>query len=69
MDLDNLRRDNQGAGAAGNMGNREYIRRMYQDRRDAGMTDPEPANKEAAKFAPPVGVHGGKEHRARNGGI
>ena len=69
MDLDNLRRDNRGEGAAGNMGNREYVRKMYQDRRDAGLADPIPDNDESAKYAHAVGVHGGKKYREANGGL
>lgn len=30
---------------------------------------PEPENAKAARYAPPIGVHGGKAHRARNGGL
>ncbi len=69
MDIDGLRRDNRGEGAAGNMGNREYVKDMYEKRRSAGMSDPEPANSEAAKLAPAIGTRGGKKYRAANGGL
>ncbi len=69
MDIDHLRRDNMGAGVAGNLGNKEYVKQMYENRRAAGMSDPEPANKEAAKYAPAAGTSGGKKYRAQNGGL
>ena len=64
-----LRRENRGEGVAGNSGTAEYVRSMYAARRASGLPDPEPENREAAKFAPAIGVHGGREHRARNGGL
>ena len=53
----------------GSEGTREYINKMFADRRDAGRSDPIPENPEAAKFAPPIGVHGSKKYRAANGGL
>ena len=51
-----LRDENAGADVTGGMGTREYVKKMYSDRRAAGQPDPEPANKKAAAFAPARGV-------------
>lgn len=48
--------ERQGKSATGGMTNREYVRKMYEDRRAAGMLDPEPANRKSAAFAPKRGV-------------
>ncbi len=64
-----LRRENRGEGIAGDQGTAEYVRSMYAARRAAGLADPVPANKESAKFAPAMGVHGGKAYRKNNGGL
>ena len=49
-------RDRKGEGPGGSMTNREYVRKMYEDRRAAGLPDPEPANRASAAFAPKRGV-------------
>ena len=69
MDIDGLRRENRDLDVTGGLGNTEYVKLMYENRRAAGMNDPEPENKKAAMFAPPIGTSGGKQHRARNGGL
>ncbi len=67
--IEALRRENRGEGVLGNMGDQQYVNSMYKARRDAGMADPIPENAKAARFAPAVGVHGGKEYRKNNGGL
>jgi hypothetical protein len=69
FEIDGLKRENRDLDVTGGLGNREYVKQMYENRRAAGLNDPEPENKKAAMFAPPIGVHGGKEHRARNEGL
>ena len=64
-----LRRENRGEGVFGDMGAQQYVNSMYKARRASGLADPEPSNKEAAKLAPAIGVHGGKEYRKNNGGL
>ena len=64
-----LRRENRGEGVHGDSGTAEYVRSMYKARRDAGKPDPVPENAEAAKFAPAIGVHGGRGYRRNNGGL
>ena len=64
-----LRRENRGEGIAGDSGTAEYVRSMYETRRAQGLPDPLPENAEAAKFAPAIGVHGGKAYRKVNGGL
>ena len=62
-------REGKGPGMTGTEGSREYVRKMFEDRRAAGMSDPIPENPSAAKFMPAIGVHGGKDYRKNNGGI
>ena len=69
MDIDGLKRENRGLDASGGLGTKEYVKQMYENRRTAGLHDPEPENAKAALYAPPIGTAGGKEHRARNGGL
>ncbi len=69
FDIDGLRRETRDMDASGGLGTAEYVKRMYEDRRAAGMHDPEPENKKAARYAPPIGTRGGKKHRAANGGL
>ncbi len=64
-----LRRENRGEGVHGDGGTAEYVNSMYKTRRAAGLPDPVPENAEAAKFAPAIGVHGGKAYRKINGGL
>jgi hypothetical protein len=64
-----LRRENKGEGVSGSDGTEKYVRSMYETRRSQGLPDPVPENAEAAKFAPAIGVHGGKEYRKVNGGL
>ena len=69
MDIDGLRRENRDLDVTGGLGMTEYVKKMYEDRRAAGMHDPEPDNKKAAIYAPPIGTRGGKKYRATNGGL
>lgn len=53
---ENLAREREGRGPGGDMSNREYVRKMYEDRRAAGLEDPEPENRKAAALAPKRGI-------------
>ncbi len=64
-----IKRERQGGGPNGDGGTREYVNKMFADRRAAGMSDPVPHNAESRKFMPAVGVHGGKKYREANGGL
>ena len=69
FDIDTLQKENRGLDASGGLGTSEYVKRMYETRRAAGLNDPEPANKKAAVYAPVIGTRGGKKYRAQNGGL
>jgi len=64
-----ITKERRGQGPNGDGGTREYVNKMFADRRAAGMADPIPENANAAKFAPAIGTAGGKEHRKVNGGL
>jgi hypothetical protein len=51
-----LERNDGGWGIDPSAGTRENVRRMYEDRRANGQTDPVPENSKAAAFAPARGV-------------
>ena len=53
---ENLSRERAGVDVTGGMGTSEYVKKMYEDRRAAGLPDPEPENKKSAKFAPRRGI-------------
>ena len=67
--VNNLRVERNGGDVTGGRGTREYVRSMYERRRANGLPDPVATTKEAAAFAPAIGVAGGKKYRAANGGI
>ena len=69
FNLKHLHADVQGDNVQGDIGTTEYVKNMYENRRAAGMADPEPANAEAAKYAPAIGTRGGKKYREANGGL
>ncbi len=69
FDLKDLRMENRGLDASGGLGTTEYVKQMYENRRAAGLNDPAPANKKAARYAPAIGTRGGKKYRAANGGL
>ena len=69
LDVAVLQRENRDLDAAGNLGTTEYVKQMFETRRAAGLSDPEPANKHAAKYAPAIGTAGGKKYRKANGGL
>ncbi len=52
---ESLAREREGRDVTGGMGTKEYVKDMYRVRREAGLPDPEPSNKEAAKYAPAKG--------------
>ena len=62
-------RERKGEGAQGDEGTRAYVEHMFEQRRDAGMSDPIPADGNSGKFAPAIGVHGGKKYRKANAGL
>ena len=64
-----MTKERRGEGPMGDAGTREYVNKMFEDRRAAGMADPIPENAEAAKFAPAIGTAGGKKYRELNGGL
>ena len=64
-----ITRERKGQGPMGDNGTREYVHKMFSDRRGAGMADPIPENAEARKYMPAVGVHGGRKYREANGGL
>lgn len=69
MDIDGLRMENRDLDVTGGLGMTEYVKQMYENRRAAGMCDPEPDNKKAAVYAPAIGTRGSKKYRAQNGGL
>ncbi len=49
-------RERQGRGPGfSDEGTGSYVRKMYEDRRAAGLPDPEPKNSKSAAFAPARG--------------
>lgn len=64
--MGHLRRERNGEDATGGMGTEAFVRDMYEKRRAAGLPDPEPANKEAARYAPAAGIHADKKYRQVN---
>jgi len=64
-----ITQERQGKGLMGDMGTRKYVEKMFADRRRDGQADPVPATKEAAKFAPAMGVMRDKKYRKDNGGL
>ncbi len=69
FDLDGLKRENRDLDVSGGLGTTEYVKQMYENRRAAGLCDPEPENEKAARYAPAIGTRGGKKYRAANGGL
>lgn len=65
-----ITREREGKGPGlGDGGTKEYVTKMFEDRRRDGYADPIPENPEAAKFAPAVGVFRDKKYREANGGL
>lgn len=51
-----LKREREGRDVSGGMGTRKYVEDMFASRRAAGLPDPEPENRHAARYAPKKGV-------------
>lgn len=47
-----LRRERLGTDVTGGAGTAAFVQDMYEKRRSLGVDDPEPQNKEAARYAP-----------------
>ncbi len=62
-------RERKGRGPLGDGGSREYVEHMFEQRRSAGMSDPVPASENDGRWAPAVGVKGGKKYREANAGL
>ncbi len=52
-----LSQERRGEGLTGGMTNREYVHKMYADRRREGLPDPEPENAKAAVNVPKEGKY------------
>ena len=61
--------ERKGEGAMGDSGTRAYVEHMFEQRRSAGMSDPIPTDDNNGKFAPAIGVKGGKKYRKANAGL
>lgn len=69
MGIEFLKMDNRNKGVDGGMGTAEYVKQMYENRRAAGMHDPEAANEKAAIYAPKPPLIGRKAYRKANNGL
>lgn len=54
-----LKREREGRDVSGGAGTRSYVEDMYAKRRAAGLEDPVPETKEAARYAPRKGLRNG----------
>ena len=61
--------ERKGEAAMGDNGTRAYVEHMFEQRRSAGLSDPIPTDDNNGKFAPAIGVHGGKKYRKANAGL
>lgn len=62
-------RKGEGPGAQADMNDREYVRKMYEDRRAQGLPDPIPDNAKAAALAPAAGPVRDKKYKEANNGL
>lgn len=56
INTQNLKKEREGKDVTGGAGTATYVRDMYESRRAAGLPDPIPENREAARYAPARGV-------------
>ena len=64
-----ITRERSGKGPMGDGGTREYVRKMFEDRRREGRSDPVPMTPEARKFMPAAGPMRDKKYKEANGGL
>lgn len=64
-----LRQERNGTDLTEGKGMATYVRDMYEKRRSAGLPDPEPATRAAAKWVPKMPVNNRKKYRENNGGM
>ncbi len=64
-----ITRERKGEGPMGDSGTREYVSKMFADRRREGMADPIPTTPQARKFMPAAGVMRDRKYREANGGL
>ncbi len=62
-------RERKGRGPLGDGGTREYVNHMFEQRRLDDRSDPIPASENDNKFAPAIGVKGGRKYREANAGL
>ena len=61
--------ERKGEGPHGDLGTREYVNKMFEDRRRDGRPDPVPAEGNDGAFAPAEGVARDKNYKKINGGL
>jgi hypothetical protein len=61
--------ERKGEGPHGDLGSREYVNKMFEDRRRNGLPDPVPAEGNDGRWAPAAGVNRSKDYKKVNGGL
>jgi hypothetical protein len=67
--VEHLRQERNGTDLTQGRGTRAYVENMYAKRRAQGLPDPLPTTKEAARYAPKVGLTKSRKYKEANNGL